>query len=223
VVFSLAERKAVVLSNGHIDDPAVIRQRLAGWHDALIIGADAGSLHAAALGLKLDLLIGDFDSLDAESRIAFETQGVEVKLSPAEKDETDLELALLEATQRGASYIVVLGAGGGRLDMMLASVMLLAHPALTDIRTEIWLDHQTAWCIHPPGGNVHGQRGDTISLIPVGGSAIGITTDNLQYPLNHETLTVGPARGISNVMDTDTAHITLQSGFLLIIHTPGRA
>jgi thiamine pyrophosphokinase len=216
-------RKAIVLSNGHIDDPSLMRERLAGWDDALVIGADAGGLHAAALGLELDLLIGDFDSLDAESRTSLEAQGVEVKLFPAEKDETDLELALLEAVKRGAEHIVVLGTSGGRFDMVLASVLLLAHPALIDTRSEFWIDQQTARLIRSPGSDIRGHSGDTISLIPIGGDALGITTGNLRYPLNHETLTFGLARGISNLMDADIAHIALRNGLLLIVHTPGRA
>jgi thiamine pyrophosphokinase len=216
-------RKAIVLSNGHIDDPALMRERLDGWDDALVIGADAGGLHAAALGLKLDLLVGDFDSLDATSHTSLEAQGVEVKLFPAEKDETDLELALLEAVKRGAEHIIVLGTSGGRLDMTLASVLLLAHPALIDTCSELWTDDQTAWLIRSPGSDIRGQRGDTISLIPIAGEALSVTTSNLHYPLNHETLTFGPARGISNLMDADIAHIALHSGLLLIVHTPGRA
>jgi thiamine pyrophosphokinase len=141
---------------------------------------------------------------------------------PAEKDETDLELALLEAVKRGAEHIIVLGTSGGRLDMVLANMLLLAHPALSHTRSELWIDYQTAWLIRAPGSDILGQRGDTISLIPVAGDALSVTTSYLRYPLNHETLTFGPARGVSNLMDADTAHITLRSGLLLIVHTPGR-
>jgi thiamine pyrophosphokinase len=223
VVFSLATRQAVVLSNGQIDKPALMRERLAGWQDALVIAADGGSQHAAALGLKLDVLIGDFDSLDTASRNTYEAQGVEMKLFPEEKNETDFELALLEAVERGAEHIAVLGAVGGRLDMTLANILLLAHPALIHTRTEIWDGLQTGWIIRPPGGEVYGQRGDTLSLIPIGCDSSGVKTNSLLYPLQDETLVFGPARGISNVMDAEIAHVALKSGLLLVVHTPGRA
>jgi thiamine pyrophosphokinase len=216
-------RKAVILSNGKIHDPDVIHARLNGWEDALVIGADAGSRHAAVLGLTLTLMIGDFDSLDADTRTVLESQGVEVRAAPPQKDETDLELALLAAVEAGADHIVILGASGGRLDMTIASILLLSHPALAQTHTEIWVDQQTTWVIDPPGGDIYGQRGDTVSLIPIGGDVLGVSANSLAYPLNNEPLIFGPARGVSNVMESDTAYVALHSGLLLVIHTPGRA
>jgi thiamine pyrophosphokinase len=216
-------QRAIVLSNGEINDPGLIRQRLTGWQDALVIGADAGSRHANTLDLKLDVMIGDFDSLDTDTRAGLEAHGTLVVPAPAEKDETDLELALMYAAEQGAQHIVMLGTMGGRLDMALASVFMLSHPALTHIHTEIWVDRQTAWLIRPPGGDIHGRSGDTVSLIPIGGNSLGVRTDFLAYPLQNETLIFGPARGVSNVMSADVAHVALADGPLLVVHTPGRA
>lgn len=216
-------RQAVVLANGIIEDAATMRERLAALPDAIIVAADGGSKHAAALGLAPDLIIGDLDSLDPVQRTEFEAAGAQITQAPVHKDETDLELALVYAAEQDAERIVVLGALGGRLDMTFANILLLTHPALDGLRVELWHERQTAWVIEPPGGPVPGEPGDTLSLIPVGGDALGVTTVNMAYPLRDETLAFGPARGVSNMIEAADAHVTLRSGLLLAIHTEGRA
>jgi thiamine pyrophosphokinase len=66
---------------------------------------------------------------------------------------------------------------------------------------------------------LHGAAGDLLSLLPVGGDAVGVTTRGLAYPLHDKTLLMGQARGVSNVFESVTAHIGLRSGLLLVIHT----
>src|SRR3954467_10916801 len=80
----------------------------------LRIAADGGARHFLELGLLPHLAIGDFDSLPPALLVKLEDHDVEIERHPAHKDETDLELALLRALQRGARRIVVLAALGGR-------------------------------------------------------------------------------------------------------------
>lgn len=215
--------RAIVLSNGDLHHPDILGQRLADHVAGLVIAADGGSHHADVLGLRVDVLIGDFDSINPAHRTRLEAAGTRLEARPPDKDETDLELALLYAAHQGADPIIVLGTLGGRLDMTLANLLLLSHPALSALRVEIWHDWQTAWLIRPPGDTVQGQPGDTLSLIPLGADAIGVTTHHLKFPLHHETLASGPARGVSNVMAAPTARVELKAGLLLAVHTPGRA
>ncbi len=215
--------KALILANGLLDDLAQVRTRVTSWQPPLVIAADGGYRHAAALALKVDVVIGDLDSLDRVTRSALEASGTHLEITPAEKDETDLELALLYAVRQGADPIAVLGALGGRLDMTLSNMLLLTHPALGTVRVELWNGTQTAWLIRPPGGEVYGAVGDTLSLVPLGGDAQGVTTQGLKYALHDEPLAFGPARGISNVLTEVTAHVRLRKGLLLAVHTPGRA
>jgi thiamine pyrophosphokinase len=216
-------QRAIVLANGKIDDPATLRARLAGWVGAQVVAADGGSHHAVALDLHLDAVVGDLDSLEPGLRATLDAAGTRLEIRPANKDETDLELALLDAARHGAEHIVVLGALGGRLDMTLANLFLLLHPQLTGMRIELWNDSQTAWLIRPPGDDLIGTPGDTLSLIPLLIDAEGITTQGLAYPLNDGTLEIGKARGISNVFTQSRGHIALRSGVLMAVHTPGRA
>jgi thiamine pyrophosphokinase len=213
--------RAILFANGELPEPELARQRLRA--DDMLIAADGGARHCRALGLTPHAVIGDLDSLDAETRALFERAGAHFHVHPAHKDETDLELALLYAARQGVSHIGILGALGGRLDMTMANVLLLTHPALASIRMELWHGAQSAWLIRPPGDDVHGQVGDTLSLIPLSGEAEGIVTRGLRYSLTNEPLAFGLARGVSNVLTETTARVELQVGLLLAVHTPGEA
>ena len=67
-------------------------------------------------------------------------------------------------------------------------------------------------------GVVHGRVGDIVSLIPLGGAVRVRTTSGLQWSLQAETLSIGPARGISNRLTAPTARVEIESGRLLCIH-----
>lgn len=213
--------RAIILANGSIHDADTLITRLQPWKDTIVIAADGGVQHAERLGLKISFVIGDLDSLDETASMALKATNTDIVRVAAEKDETDLELALLYATDIGVRDIVVLGAFGDRIDMSLSNLLLLSHPSFLSVHIEYWYDRQTAWLIRPPGDEIHGQSGDTLSLIPLEGDAEGITTHELYYPLNDEKLVFGPARGISNVLTASVAHVELVSGTLIAVHSPG--
>ncbi len=213
--------KALILANGELHRPDVLRSRIRAEAFDLVLGADGGALYADALDVTLDAIIGDLDSLSDLGQAGI--SNTEFVSYPAEKDETDLELALLHAETRGADQIVMVGAIGGRMDMTIASIMLMTHAGLGSCRVEVWHGEQTGWVIKPPGEDISGHPGDTISLIPLGGDASGITTRGLKYSLKEGSLSFGPARGISNLLETASARVKLSEGLLLAVHTPGSA
>lgn len=213
--------KALILVNGELSQPDVLRRRIRAAAFDLVLAADAGARHGAALNVSPDAVIGDFDSLTDADRLSI--KNAEFVSYPAEKDETDLELALLYAVERGADQIILVGVIGGRLEMSLANVLLLAHDSLSTCRLEVWHGAQTGWLIRPPGEAVTGRPGDTLSLIPLGGAAGGVTTRGLKYQLTGATLSVGITRGISNRLEESAAHVALSTGRLLAVHTPGGA
>lgn len=211
---------ALILANGSLDDPAVERRRLDDLQPASVIAADGGSRHAAPLGVRLDTIVGDLDSIGPEQKRLVQTGRVSAHPRPADKDETDLELALLHAFQQGSASAVVVGVAGGRLDMILANVMLLLHPSLSGRRVELWAGHQTAFLLTAPGAGLPGKAGDRVSLLPLGGDAEGVRTHGLEFPLGNEALRVGTARGVSNRITAAPASVELTSGALLVVHTP---
>jgi len=186
----------------------------------LIVAADGGARHVLALDLLPNIAVGDFDSLEAELLDQLQASGVAIHKHPAHKDETDLELALLAAIEHGANQIYVLAALGGRPDQHLANLQLLTHPAL--VHADVRLLHQQ-WQVFVIRDQVRivGTPGDTVSLLPMTDEVQGIATSGLHYPLRHETLRLGPARGVSNVLVGHEAEIKIESGLLLCMHKVG--
>jgi len=213
--------KALLLVNGELYKPEILRNRINAEACDIVIGTDGGVRHAETLDVKVDVIIGDMDSL--QDTTPQTTINAELISYPVEKDETDLELALLYAKEKGAEKIVMVGAIGGRMDMTISNILLMTSESLNACRVEVWHGEQTGWIIRPPGEYIHGNPGDTLSLIPLGEYASGVTTTRLKYPLKEARLFPGKARGLSNILDDSRAHVALSEGLLLAIHTPGRA
>ncbi len=215
--------KVLLFANGEANQGMMLQRALDCADSAYILCADGGALNAGKFGLAPQTIIGDLDSLDEGQVAGFAAAGAEIIRFPAEKNETDLELALLWCIEQGASSIRILSALGGRFDQTLANIYLLALPALQGIPIEVVDGEQSIRLLRAGRHQIDGQARDTISLIPLGEPVRGITTAALKYSLRGETLKMGPARGISNVMLTDQAIVEIESGILVLIHTRGRA
>ncbi len=222
---------ALILADGDPPDPDELDRAWPGWSDGidLIVAADGGAAHAASLDLgPIDLWVGDGDSLSPAALEALRRAGVPVELAAADKDESDTELAVLAAIDRGATRLTILGAfGGPRLDHALANVLLLGHPRLIDRSAMLLAPAARATLIRAPGPDggpaslsLSGRPGDLVSLLPFAGPAGGVTTSGLHYALGDETLEVGPARGLSNIRLEPTATVSLKVGSLLVVETP---
>lgn len=185
----------------------------------LLIGADGGAAQALAHGLVPHWVVGDMDSLSGEERVALEAHGCRFLIHPRAKDETDLELALTCAVEQDASEIIILGALGGRLDHMLANVLLLTLPSLEGLRVRIVDGEEEALLVR--GGEaitLSGAPGDLVSLLPLGGEARGVSTSGLVWGLEGARLQFGSTRGVSNEMTVPEARVQVEKGFLLVIH-----
>jgi len=184
----------------------------------LVIAADGGAAVALAHGVQPHVVVGDMDSLAPDVLDDLKGNSVELVTFPPRKDETDLELALLEAVRRGATDITILGALGGRLDHALGNVYLLTMPELLGRRARL-VDGNVEGFIVRDEAQLHGRAGDTVSLIPLTPEVAGIETHGLEYPLRRESLFMGPGRGISNVMLGKRARVSIGGGILLAVVT----
>jgi len=184
-----------------------------------VIAADGGANWLMAQHRPPDVLLGDMDSVSPQVLEALQEKGCRLQRHSPDKDETDAELALREAAAMAAERITFLGALGGRIDHTLANILLLAMPELYGIDASIY-DGRSWLSIVSGDGTISGQVGDTVSLIPFGGDAEGIVTTGLKYPLHNESLPLGPARGVSNVLLQPVGHISIRRGRLLVVRTP---
>jgi thiamine pyrophosphokinase len=148
-----------------------------------------------------------------------EKMGSQIIRAEVEKNETDTELALQVALERGATRITILGGiGGERFDHTMANILLLA--GFERVPIQIVDGPATCWLLRGPGSTtIEGQPGDLLSLLPLTVEAVGVRTTDLYYPLYGETLYFGKPRGVSNVLMSERARVNLERGLLLIIHT----
>lgn len=188
--------------------------------DALVIAADGGAEYALACGLRVEVAVGDFDSITAAGLEALERSGARIERQALAKDATDLELALDAAVALGPRRVLVVGGASGRLDHLLGVLLLLASDAYARVELDAVLGRAT---INVVRGErlLRGRLGELISLLPLHGPAVGVVTEGLRYPLRDETLAPGSTRGISNVFAVEEARVSLDSGVLLAVR-PGR-
>ena len=185
-----------------------------------VIAADGGLDRAVSLGLAVDVVIGDLDSVSAGALSAAERSGARVVRHPEAKDATDLELALDEAVAVGAVRVLVVGSAGGRLDHLLGSLLLLGSARYAGVEIDALVGEALVHVIRGER-TLEGKPGALVSLLAVAGPARGVVTEGLRYPLTGETLEPGSSRGISNVLTGARARVTLEQGTLLAVR-PGR-
>ncbi len=212
----MAAKRAFVFVNGELADPPALQAQI--QPGDTLVAADGGLRHMQSIGARPDLVIGDLDSADPQLLAELQAQGVRIERYPREKDETDLELALLELSKQGFDEIRVIAALGGRLDQTLANLYLLEMDGLEDVDVRIDDGHEEILIIHG-AAVIAGRPGDTLSLLAMDGCTTGILTQGLKYPLNDSTLCPSRTRGISNEMLTERAEVHVGSGRLLCIHT----
>ncbi|HEY7527239.1 MAG TPA: thiamine diphosphokinase [Candidatus Limnocylindria bacterium] len=186
----------------------------------LVVAVDAGAEWLDERGIRPDALVGDLDSVAPELVSRLEADGVAIERHPTAKDSSDTELAVAYGRRRGATEIDVIGAfGGQRLDHLLANLLLLSGPAGDGLA----LVRAGSRITSLRGGEartVDGDVGGVVSLFPVGGDAIGVTTTGLQFPLRDETLRTGSSRGLSNVIVAKPASASIGRGALLVYEGP---
>jgi thiamine pyrophosphokinase len=183
---------------------------------AFVIAADSGLDHALALGFTAAVVVGDLDSVDPTALARARADGADVEPHPAEKDETDLELALRRAVALGRRRVTVVGGGGGRHDHLLANALVLAHDDYADLELDALVGTARLAVIRSRAA-LRGTPGSFVSLLPVGGTARGIRTEGLRYPLLDEELAPGTTRGVSNEFLDPVATVSLADGVLLAV------
>lgn len=181
-----------------------------------MIAADSGLEHARAAGWHTTAVVGDLDSVDPAVLEAARGEGTVVQAHPTDKDQSDLELALDEAVRRGATSVIVLGVGGGRLDHFLASLFLLADARFAAIDVDArWEGHRAA-VVRSRARSFRGRPGDVVTLLPIHGPA-RVKTEGLRWALEDEVLEAGSSRGLSNEFVTEWVWVHATQGTLLAI------
>lgn len=209
--------KILILTNGEYGDYGFCKEDVLEQDSYdFVICADGGIVHAQNLGIVPDLIVGDFDSGNHETLSYYKALNIPIETFNPVKDETDTEIAIKKAVEKGATAITIYGGVGSRLDHTLGNVHLVYSLNELGIQGRLMNPHNTVYVVND-SIVLSGQVGDLVSLIPFAGDAKGIKTKHLGYPLEGENLRVGTSRGISNYMTKQQAEISLEEGALIVI------
>ena len=157
------------------------------------------------------------DSVNPKIVEYYKEKGVEFKKFPEKKNETDSELCIILADMLGSKEVDLYAALGGRIDHTLANVKLLDYMRRKGITPRIITEDEILYLVHNGSLNIKGNKGDTLSVIPIRGDAAGISLYNLEYPLDNFTMDYAQPRGISNVMLGDECTVEVKNGSAIVV------
>ncbi len=207
-------RRALIFAGGSWDEVDGPQSALIAGSWDWVICADSGARHALALGLRPDVLVGDFDSIRESD--AARLADIPRLRYPAEKDQTDTHIAVEWALDQGADYILIAAGLGTRFDHTLANTHLLvaiaergAAGVITDGRQAGYLltDHLALRA--PPG--------TPVSILPLTPVLEGITLRGLRWELYDDTVRLGESRTVSNEFADERGELALKRGMALVI------
>lgn len=184
-----------------------------------VIGADQGLASICGAGITPDLAIGDFDSVDSKTELFYKDKVPAIRLIP-EKDFTDTHAALEKALDMNPESIVILGGTGTRLDHTMANVSLLMMACDREIPAWLVDPHNVIRVIKDAVAiRKNEQCGTYLSVMPLGDRVEGLSMRGVKYETEKITLTQGISLGVSNEIVDDTAYISIDNGYLIVMET----
>lgn len=219
---SMENRKPCIIFAG-CEMELVLPDELTLLEHGAVICADRGLEFCHRAGLKADIAIGDFDSLDKSHLKIAEEAGTKIMQYPADKEETDFELALKAAYRLGNPSCSVYGALGGRLDHELANIYLMKrfnemgmHISFIGRRYSVDIMNDKTPYI------ADGKAGFTLSVIPLADAVVGMRISGTKFELHGDDMVCGSSRGVSNLITDDHVEISCLAGeAIIVLNNPG--
>lgn len=211
----MTDNVILILANGEWRGEECLREVVSSANT--IVATDGAWAKAHDRGIKVDLVIGDADSLTETELAALRSSSVEMLTYPREKDWTDLELAVDCALSQNPDRIIVYGALGGRSDHLLANIFLLEKGVVAKIPIEIIDGAERIFFLSDRCEIPDAQIGDRVSLLALTERAT-IRTTGLKYSLNGEPLNRASSKGISNEIASCPVRLKVEDGLLLVVH-----
>lgn len=206
------QEPALIIANGEACSQELLGQLLE-W-SPLIIVLDSAIERVLELGIKVDVLLGDFDRGFDVNYYKEKQYPLEIVYAP-NQDKTDLEKAFDYLMEKGHKAVNVIWATGKRADHTITNLTnIVAYRNLLKI---VILDDYSKVYLLPETFEKWFTANTILSLIPIG-KVTGITTQNLFYSLENEDLTIGYRSGSSNhVIEDGIVSISHSNGDLLLM------
>ncbi|UHP09297.1 thiamine diphosphokinase [Listeria marthii] len=181
------------------------------------VGVDRGAKRLLDRGIIPTIAMGDFDSLTTEELADLKTKVDEVLEFPAEKDETDTEIGLSWAMEQEPDKIRIFGATGGRLDHLLANLMMLTKPRfLAAVPVVELIDRYNYIKMYTPGNyRIEKLADKKYVAFTTMKDVTGLTLKGFAYPLDNATYPVGSALSSNEFVD-QVGEFSFTSGMILL-------
>ncbi len=180
----------------------------------MVICADSGYKNAAEMGVKVDILLGDFDSLGEVPDVDCEILRV-----PSEKNETDTQLAVAVALERGANEIIIVGSTSGRVDHTLSQLAILEQLYEKKVPCYIINGQNRVRFIRDSGTILIRSQYRYFSVITLDKVAKKVSIDGAKYPLKNANIERGVQFAVSNEIVKNAALINVKKGSLYVIES----
>lgn len=178
--------------------------------DSYIICADSGYDKALAAGVTPQLVIGDFDSIEAVP------VGVKVIKAPTHKDDTDTMLAIKTAISEGYRDITLLSAFSGRMDHSIANLSALCYMSEQGIKARISGDSCSAYYVKESELTLKPQNGRYLSVFSDTDSSV-VSIKGAEYEVENFTMKKSFPIGVSNEFTDTDCTITVHSGAVFVL------
>ena len=205
--------KAFIYTGGAITEKNISKRP---GEDDLVIAADAGYHNAKKMGATPQLLLGDLDSLNKNERLPDDLEILQV---PAEKDDTDTQLAVKVALERGAKQIVIIGGLDGRLDHTLSNLAILEHLAEKHISAVITNGQNRARFLRNNGVILLREQLRYFSILAADPVVKGVSVEGCKYPLKKATLSRTNQYAVSNEIVGNCALIEIKKGGVWVVES----
>ena len=176
-----------------------------------VIAADGGYARAVEQNLRIDCVVGDFDSL------GFVPEHTNLVRHPVMKDDSDMLLAVKIGLEKGYRTFLIYGGTGGRTDHTLANCQVLLYIASQGGRGCLIGNGETMTVIKNGEMRFAPRDTGTLSVFAFGGIAHGVTLEGLLYPLQNADLFPDTPLGLSNEFTGKPARVSVNDGALLLL------
>lgn len=206
-----AQEPALIIANGQQCSLQLLEQLLE-WSPTVMV-LDGALERVLTLGIKIDVVLGDFDRLNPDNYLSTQDK-VKIVHTP-DQSATDLEKGIRYFIGEGYKAVNIVWATGLRMDHTVANITNLVR-FMDQIDLVMWDDYSRIFPLKKRYEKWYPQ-GTPLSLIPIG-ECKGIVTSGLKYNLEDESLMIGERIGNSNEAMTDgMVTITYKEGKMLLM------
>ncbi|MGE6487943.1 thiamine diphosphokinase [Paenisporosarcina sp. NPDC076898] len=214
-------KTAVICAGGPLDELAEF-EPFRGSENVIFIGADKGAIYLLNERIQPNVAVGDFDSLTPDELSQLKEHVESVKVAPAEKNETDTDLAIAEALHFNPDHILVTGVTGGRLDHFMAVLNSVYrfqknNPSIQFTIRNKWNEMK----LLTPGITplIKDRQFPFVSFFAFQGSVEHVTLTGMKYNVCDELIEMGNSRFTSNEVLDEHGSISFASGICLLIRS----